>query len=85
MKNIILHENGMIKNKLEIVSNYDIRNKKIGIIGYGRQGRAHALNLKDYGCNVSIGLRNKSKSISIAKDDGINVKEISKLVKESDI
>ncbi|MBI51648.1 MAG: ketol-acid reductoisomerase, partial [Chloroflexi bacterium] len=33
-----------------------IKNKKIGIIGYGSQGHAHALNLKDSGAKVSVGL-----------------------------
>jgi ketol-acid reductoisomerase len=39
-----------------------IQAKKIAIIGYGSQGHAHALNLRDSGCNVCIGLRPGSKS-----------------------
>ena len=34
-----------------------IKGKKVTIIGYGSQGHAHALNLKDSGCNVTVGLR----------------------------
>ena len=43
-----------------------IKNKKIAIIGYGSQGHAHALNLKDSGCDVRVGLREGSKSIEAA-------------------
>ena len=39
-----------------------IQGKKIAVIGYGSQGHAHALNLKDSGCDVRVGLREGSKS-----------------------
>ncbi len=39
-----------------------LKDKTIAIIGYGSQGHAHALNLKDSGCNVIIGLYERSKS-----------------------
>jgi ketol-acid reductoisomerase len=45
----------------------------IAIIGYGSQGRAQALNLKDSGLQVIVGLDKKSKSIKIAKKDGFEV------------
>ena len=39
-----------------------LNGKKIAIIGYGSQGHAHALNLKDSGCDVCVGLRAGSKN-----------------------
>ena len=44
-----------------------IQSKKVAIIGYGNQGRAQALNLKDSKVEVRIGLRDESKSRKIAK------------------
>ena len=41
-----------------------IRRKKLAVIGFGSQGHAHALNLKESGCDVTIGLYAKSKSLS---------------------
>ena len=48
---------------------------KIAIIGYGSQGRAHALNLKDSGYNVVVGARRDGPSWSLASDDGLAVAE----------
>ena len=62
-----------------------IKNKKIAIIGYGSQGHAHALNLKESGCNVIIGLRENSKTVKIAEKDGCIVKDIASASKEADI
>ena len=62
-----------------------IKNSKIAIIGYGNQGRAHALNLRDSGLNVVIGLRDNSPSIKPASEDGFDCVEISKGVRECDI
>ena len=45
--------------------------KKIGIVGYGSQGHAHALNLKDSGQDVSVGLYKGSKSWAKAEKDGL--------------
>ena len=39
-----------------------LKGKKIAIIGYGSQGHAHALNLKDSGCDVCVGLREGSRN-----------------------
>lgn len=61
-----------------------LRNKTIGVIGYGSQGRAQALNLKDSGLNVIIGLR-KGKSWDEAVKDGFVVYEIDEAVKRSDV
>lgn len=44
-----------------------IQGKKIAVIGYGSQGHAHALNLKDSGCDVRVGLREGSKSCRLLK------------------
>ena len=67
------------------VSLDSIKNSKIAIIGYGNQGRAHALNLRDSGLNVVIGLRDNSPSIKPASEDGFDCVEISKGVRECDI
>jgi len=54
--------------------------QQITILGYGSQGRAHALNLKDSGFDVVIGLRSGGASWSIAEADGHTVKEPSEAV-----
>ena len=56
-----------MKHNLNIIKSSDaslsfIKNKTIGIIGYGNQGRAHALNLKDRGLDIIVGLRDDSKT-----------------------
>ena len=48
-----------------------LANKTIAIIGYGSQGHAHALNLKDSGMNVVVGLYPGSKSAAKATDAGL--------------
>ncbi|MCD6550871.1 ketol-acid reductoisomerase [Thermotoga sp.] len=62
-----------------------IKSKKIAIIGYGSQGHAHALNLKDSGLNVIVGLREGSKSWKKAEAQGLTVKTIEEAAKEADI
>lgn len=47
--------------------------KKIAVIGYGSQGHAHALNLKDSGCQVAVGLREGSRSWATAEEAGLTV------------
>ena len=47
--------------------------KKIAIIGYGSQGHAHALNLKESGCDVIVGLYEGTKSWAKAEKQGIKV------------
>ncbi len=51
-----------------------IQGKKVAIIGYGSQGHAHAMNLRDSGVEVVIGLRDGSKSAEKAKEAGFEVK-----------
>ncbi|HEX6659410.1 MAG TPA: ketol-acid reductoisomerase [Ilumatobacter sp.] len=50
-----------------------IRSKKVAIIGYGSQGHAHALNLKDSGVEVCVGLRDGSSSKTKAENAGLKV------------
>lgn len=52
-----------------------LEGKRIAVLGYGSQGRAHALNLKDSGHDVVVGLRNGGPSWSKAEIDGLDVKE----------
>ena len=52
-----------------------LRGKKIAIIGYGSQGHAHALNLKDSGHDVAVGLKKDSASWKKAENAGLTVKE----------
>ena len=53
-----------------------ISNKTVAIIGYGSQGHAHALNLKESGVNVIVGLYEGSKSKPLAEAEGLNVKSV---------
>ncbi|QGU94928.1 ketol-acid reductoisomerase [Clostridium bovifaecis] len=62
-----------------------LKGKKIAVIGYGSQGHAHALNLKDSGVNVCVGLYKGSKSWVIAEEAGLRVLEVADAVKESDL
>ncbi|HAJ74549.1 MAG TPA: ketol-acid reductoisomerase [Lachnospiraceae bacterium] len=59
--------------------------KTIAIIGYGSQGHAHALNLKDSGCNVIIGLYEGSKSWAKAEAQGLKVYTAAEAAKKADI
>jgi ketol-acid reductoisomerase len=62
-----------------------IEGKTIAILGYGSQGRAHALNLRDSGCKVVVGLRGDSKSRPEAQREGLEVAEVAEAVKRADI
>jgi len=59
--------------------------KTIAIIGYGSQGHAHALNLKDSGCHVIIGLYEGSKSWKRAEEQGFEVFTAAEAAKQADI
>ena len=59
--------------------------QKIAILGYGSQGRAHALNLKDSGFNVVVGLRKSGASWPNAEADGLAVEEPNEAVKGASI
>ena len=62
-----------------------LNGKKIAIIGYGSQGHAHALNLKDSGCDVCVGLRAGSKNWKNAEEAGLKVMTIPEAAKWGDI
>ncbi len=62
-----------------------IRGKKVAIIGYGSQGHAHALNLKDSGVEVCVGLREGSSSADKARAQGLEVKSISDAAAWADV
>ncbi len=62
-----------------------LEGKTIAIIGYGSQGHAHALNLKDSGCNVVIGLYEGSKSKAKAESQGLKVYNTAEAAKMADI
>jgi ketol-acid reductoisomerase len=62
-----------------------IRAKKVAIIGYGSQGHAHALNLKESGVDVVVGLRAGSPSVAKAEAHGLAVKEVPQAVAGADI
>ena len=63
-----------------------IKNKKVSIIGFGSQGHAHAMNLKDSGVkNIVIGLKKKSSSINKAKKAGFRVLSPEEAIKYGEI
>jgi ketol-acid reductoisomerase len=62
-----------------------IRQKKVAIIGYGSQGHAHALNLKDSAVNVVVGLPETSKSVEKARAAGLQVMNIADAAKWADV
>ncbi|MDO5516297.1 MAG: ketol-acid reductoisomerase [Clostridium sp.] len=62
-----------------------LKGKKIAIIGYGSQGHAHALNAKDSGCDVIVGLYNGSKSWEKAEAQGFKVYTAAEAAKQADI
>ena len=59
--------------------------KKIAVLGYGSQGHAHSLNLRDSGADVRVGLYPGSKSWAKAEADGLTVKETSEACAEADV
>jgi ketol-acid reductoisomerase len=59
--------------------------KTVAVIGYGSQGHAHALNLKESGVNVIIGLYEGSKSKKVAEAHGLKVYSVAEAVKQADI
>lgn len=62
-----------------------LKGKTLAVIGYGSQGHAHALNLKDSGHKVVIGLYKGSKSIDVAKSHGFSVLSVAEAVQQSDV
>jgi ketol-acid reductoisomerase len=62
-----------------------IANRKVAILGYGSQGHAHALNLKESGVDVRVGLREGSASAAKASEAGLSVKSIADASAEADL
>src|SRR5216110_837409 len=62
-----------------------LKSKTLAVLGFGSQGHAHALNLKDSGLNVIIGLYEGSKSIPVAKEKGFEVVTTGEAVKRADV
>ena len=62
-----------------------VRGKKIAVIGYGSQGHAHALNLKDSGLDVVVGLYKGSRSWPKAEKDGLRVATVAEAAQMADI
>jgi ketol-acid reductoisomerase len=62
-----------------------ISDKTIGIVGYGSQGHAHALNLKDNGQNVVVGLYPESRSRITAQEAGLEVADVPEVAERADI
>src|SRR5689334_20493384 len=62
-----------------------IQGKKVAIVGYGSQGHAHALNLKDSGVDVRVGLREGSSSKAKAEAAGLRVVPVAQAAEEADV
>jgi ketol-acid reductoisomerase len=62
-----------------------ILGRKVAVIGYGSQGHAHALNLKDSGVDVRVGLREGSSSVAKAEAAGLRVLSIADAAREADV
>jgi ketol-acid reductoisomerase len=62
-----------------------LKNKTLAVLGFGSQGHAHALNLKESGLKVIIGLYEGSKSIAVAKEKGFEVVTTAEAVKQADV
>jgi len=62
-----------------------LQNKTLAVLGFGSQGHAHALNLKDSGCRVIIGLYEGSKSIPVAQEKGFEVVSTAEAVRRADV
>jgi ketol-acid reductoisomerase len=62
-----------------------IAGRKVAVLGYGSQGHAHALNLRDSGVDVRVGLREGSPSRAKAENEGLRVVSVVDAVKEADV
>src|SRR3954464_10755834 len=62
-----------------------LKNKTLAVLGFGSQGHAHALNLKDSGLKVIVGLYEGSKSIPVAKQKGFEVVSTAEAVRRGDV
>src|SRR5580698_11649118 len=62
-----------------------LKDKTLAVLGFGSQGHAHALNLKESGLNVIIGLYDGSKSIAVARERGFKVYPTAEAVRRADV
>lgn len=62
-----------------------IRDRKVAVLGYGSQGHAHALNLRDSGIDVRVGLRAGSASRAVAEEQGLRVLDTNEAADEADV
>ena len=62
-----------------------LENKRVAVLGYGSQGRAHALNLRDSGVDVVVGLRKDSPSVDLAKADQVGVGDLAEVCSDADV
>src|SRR6476659_4986455 len=62
-----------------------IRGRKVAVVGYGSQGHAHALNLRDSGVDVRVALHESSKSRQKAQAAGLRVLSVPEAAREADL
>src|SRR2546426_5630568 len=62
-----------------------LENKTLAVLGFGSQGHAHALNLRDSGLNVIVGLYQGSKSIPVAQEKGFEVVATAEAVRRGEV
>jgi ketol-acid reductoisomerase len=62
-----------------------LKGKTVAILGYGSQGHAHSLNLKDSGVDVVVGLRPDSKSVEQARSNGLEIADVAEAASRGDI
>src|ERR1700733_9513422 len=62
-----------------------VQGRKVAVLGYGSQGHAHALSLRDSGVDVRVGLAEGSKSWAKAEAEGLKVMTVAEAVQESDV
>ncbi|MBI4531831.1 MAG: ketol-acid reductoisomerase [Candidatus Latescibacteria bacterium] len=62
-----------------------LKGRTIAVLGYGSQGHAHALNLRDSGMNVIVGLRESSRSVQAARDEGLEVVSVAEAAQRASI
>src|SRR5690349_17097366 len=62
-----------------------VQGKNVAVIGYGSQGHAHALNLRDSGVDVRVGLKEDSASRAKAEAEGLRVLTVAEAVEEADV
>src|ERR1700755_982605 len=62
-----------------------LKGARLAVLGYGSQGRAHALNLSDSGFDVGVGVRQGGPSAKKARRDGLAIKEPAEAVAEADL